>query len=96
MNRDDWKDVKGTVMIRPPEGMSYFEFQPIIKAVTKVTRVEGGYESSFTLSGDILFFHMTETESDELYSELSDIYGEDFVVNDLDYAYDDDFGDDEE
>lgn len=90
-----WNDVKGTVLIRPSEDMTYSDLKKIVKAITEITRVDGGYASSFTTGGDILFFHMSEKESDQLRSELIEIFGEE-GFDKLEYAYDDDFGDGEE
>lgn len=85
------EEIRGTVLIHPPDDMRYCEFMSIVKAVSETTRVEGGYESSFTLCGDILFFNISENESDMIRSSLVDRFGEDYVYEQLHYAYDDSF-----
>lgn len=85
------EEIRGTVLIHPPDEMVYCEFMSIVKAVSEITRVEGGYESSFTLGGDILFFNISEDESDRIRNSLVDRFGEDYVYERLHYAYDDCF-----
>lgn len=96
MNNLDWKKVKGTVMICPPDDMPYSSVMKIVGAVTEVTRVEGGYESSFTLNGDILFFHISEDEADQIKKVLDSIFGEKYVSDTLCWCHDTDFNDDDE
>jgi len=64
MNNPDWRDVDGTVILQIPDEMPYREVLEIVRMVSDVTKCEGGYESAFTCGGDILFFHLTDCESD--------------------------------
>ena len=82
------EEIRGTILIQPPDDMRYCEFMPIIKVISEITGVEGGYESSFSLGGDILFFNISENESDRIRSSLVDRFGEDYVYEQLHYAYD--------
>ena len=92
MNEESFYDVNGTVIIDPPEDMLYSDIKKIVGAVTQVTGHEGGYTMSMTVGGSMMFFHMTEEQSDDLRSLLTEEMGED-ILERIDYAYDDDFDD---
>ena len=87
----NWKDVLGTVLIDIPDDAPFYTVRQIINAVTVVTGTESGYQMAISCSGTMMFFHMTEQESDELWAKLVDEYGEEYVQDELCYAYDDDF-----
>ena len=77
----------GTVTMTIPDDMVYSDVCKIINAVTEVTLYEGGRESSLTGAGDLIFYYITEKESDELYERLAEAFGEKFVDESLNYAY---------
>ena len=85
---ENYKDVNGTVLLCPPDGMEFLDIRKIMRAVTDVTGIEGGYEMSVTPSGTMMFYHMSENEADELLDLLRSEFGED-AAEMLAYAYDD-------
>ena len=91
----NYKDVHGTVLIDPPDDMTFDILLTILRQLTEVTGVESGYEMTISclFTRTMMFFHMTEQEADELRSRLEDIFGEDYVIDELHYAYDDLEGD---
>lgn len=87
----NWKKTLGTVLMDPPDDTGFLVIRTIINAVTIVTGTEGGYQMAITCNGTIMFFHLTEQESDDIRSILVDMYGENYVQDKLCYAYDSDF-----
>lgn len=84
----------GTIMVNV-KGKPYKTIHRVLKAVTQVTGVECGYDMNMTLSGEMMFYHMTEKESDEVRSILE---GEMDPISfeSLAYCFDDDFQDEDE
>lgn len=93
---EPWESILGTVLIDPPDDMQFKDLGHIIDAVTYATRVECGHEMAITCGGTMMFFHLTEEESDTMRDYLVAVFGEDFVDNDLSFNYDDDFPEYEE
>lgn len=59
----------GTVIVNI-KGKPYKTIHRVLNAVTKVTGVEGGYDMKMTLSGEMMFYYLTEEQADRIRSML--------------------------
>lgn len=89
------EDKMGTMMFDLSSDMSMAVLFEINEAVSSVTRVEGGRGTTITHDGVIMFFDLTEEESDRIYGMLERRLNENILAW-LNPTYDDDFDDEEE
>ena len=88
------EDKMGTMMFDLSSDMSMAVLFEINEAVSSVTRVEGGRGTTLTHGGVIMFFDLTEEESDRIYGMLERRLSKDTFAW-LNPTYDD-FDDEEE